>query len=254
LRWRKNPPTFQVDAPLAHATTINFVTIRQNLKHRLRLTDSRANWSLTRSLLHATFLIGLAGYVVLAGCETNTTPIPDAPAQPADGSFVSNNPADCLPAIMLRDQHGTTISLASLKGKLVLIDFIYTNCATACPALTSRFAQIANRLGGELGSKITMVSVTLDPEHDHPPQLLEYAKTHEASRDGWLLLTGKPEEIDAVLRLYQIKRERGPDGTIAHVATSFLIGPNGKQMRMYNAMEVAPATVIADIERALAQG
>jgi len=239
---------------LPHATTINFVTIRQNLKHRLGLTDSSANWSLTRSLLHATFLIGLAGYVVSAGCETNTAPISDAPAQSADGSFASNNPADCLPPIMLTDQHGRTISLASLKGNLVLIDFIYTNCATACPVLTSRFAQIARNLGGELGSKVTMVSVTLDPEHDHPLQLLEYAKTHEASRDGWLLLTGKPEDIDAVLRLYRIKRERESDGTIAHVATSFLIGPNGKQTRMYNAMDVAPATVIADIERALAKG
>lgn len=239
---------------LPHVTTISFVTICQNLKHRLRLIESRANWSLTRSLLPAIFLIGLAGFVVLAGCETNTAPISDAPAQSADGSFASNNPADCLPAITLTDQYGTTISLASLKGNLVLIDFIYTNCVTACPVLTSRFAQIADRLGGELGSKITMVSITLDPEHDRPPQLLEYAKTHEASRDGWLLLTGKPEDIEAVLRLYRIKRERESDGTIAHVATSFLIGPNGRQMRMYNAMDVAPATVIADIERALVKG
>jgi cytochrome oxidase Cu insertion factor (SCO1/SenC/PrrC family) len=68
------------------------------------------------------------------------------------------------------------------------------------------------------------------------------------------MLTGKPKDIDAVLRLYRLKREREPDGTIAHVATSFLIGPNGRQMRTYNAMEVAPATVIADIQRALAKG
>jgi protein SCO1/2 len=205
-------------------------------------------------LIRVVLAFGLAVFGAAAGCETNTAPIPDAPAQSADGSFASNNPTDCLPPIMLTDQHGTKISLASLKGKLVLIDFIYTSCATACPVLTSRFAQIASRLGGELGSKITMVSITLDPEHDHPPQLLEYAKTHEASRDGWLLLTGKPEEVDAVLSIYRIKRERESDGTIAHVATCFLIGPNGKQLRMYDAMEVAPATVVADIERALAKG
>jgi protein SCO1/2 len=120
--------------------------------------------------------------------------------------------------------------------------------------LTSRFAQIANRLGSKLGSQITIVSVTLDPEHDHPPQLLEYAKTHDADRKGWLLLTGKPEDIDAVLRIYRIKRERESDGTIAHVATSFLVGADGKQMRTYNAMEVAPNTVVGDIEHALANG
>jgi cytochrome oxidase Cu insertion factor (SCO1/SenC/PrrC family) len=99
-----------------------------------------------------------------------------------------------------------------------------------------------------------MVSITIDPEHDHPAQLFEYAKTHDANRRGWLLLTGKPEDIDAVLRRYQIKRERESDGTIAHVATSFLVDANGKQLRMYNAMEVAPATVIADVERALVKG
>jgi protein SCO1/2 len=205
-------------------------------------------------LIRIVLTFALAGFGAAAGCQTNTAPISDAPAQSTNGSFASSNPADCLPAITLIDQHGAAISLASLKGRLVLIDFIYANCATACPVLTSRFAQIANRLGAELGSRITMVSITLDPEHDHSRQLLDYAKTHDATRDGWLLLTGKPEDIDAVLRLYRLKREREPDGTIAHVATSFLVGPNGRQIRMYNAMEVAPATVISDIERALAKG
>lgn len=205
-------------------------------------------------LIRLVLALGLAGLCATASCETNTAPIPDAPAPSANGSFASNNHADCLPPITLIDQHGTTISLASLKGKPVLIDFIYANCATACPVLTSRFAQIANRLGGELGTKIIMVSISIDPEHDHPPQLLAYAKTHEANRDGWLLLTGNPQHIDAVLSLYRIKRDRESDGTIAHVASSFLIGSDGKQIRMYNAMEVAPTTVIADIERALANG
>ncbi len=205
-------------------------------------------------LVRIALTLALAGFGAASGCQTNTAPISDAPPQSANGSFASTNPADCLPAITLIDQHGAAISLASLKGKLVLIDFIYASCATACPVLTSRFAQIARRLSGKLGSQITMVSITLDPEHDHPAQLLDYAKTHDANRDGWRLLTGKPEDIDAVLRLYGIKRERAPDETIAHVATSFLIGPNGRQIRMYDAMEVAPATVIADIERALTKG
>jgi protein SCO1/2 len=205
-------------------------------------------------LIRVVLTFALIGFGAAAGCQTNTAPISDTASESASGSFASNNPADCLPAITLTNQHGAAISLTSLKGKLVLIDFIYTNCATACPVLTSRFAQIARKLGGELDSRITMVSITLDPEHDHPAQLLDYAKTHDASRDGWLLLTGKPEDIDAVLRLYRLKREREPDGTIAHVATSFLIGPDGHQVRMYNAMEVAPAAVIADIERALAKG
>ena len=207
--------------------------------------------SVSHALLRIALAIGIVGFAAALGCQTNSAPLPDTPAQSANGSFAPNNSADCLPAIGLIDQHGATVSLASLKGKPVLIDFIYANCATACPVLTSRFARIASKLGGDLGTKVTMVSVTLDPEHDRPAQLLDYARTHEADRDGWLFLTGKPADVDAVLRIYKLKREREPDGSIAHVATGFLVGPDGKQLRTYNAMEVAPDTVVADIDRAL---
>jgi cytochrome oxidase Cu insertion factor (SCO1/SenC/PrrC family) len=189
--------------------------------------------------------------MVAFGCETNSTPISDSSAQSSNGSFAPNNTADCLPAIDLINQRGAKVSLASLKGKPVLVDFIYANCATACPVLTARFAQIATRLGGELGAKVTMVSITIDPEHDYPAKLLDYAKTHDADRDGWLLLSGSPADVDAVLRVYRLKRQREPDGTIVHVTTSFLLGPDGRQQRIYNTIEVAPETVVGDIDGAL---
>ena len=205
--------------------------------------------SISQVLLRIAFALWLTTFIAAFGCETNTAPIPETPAQSSSGSFASSNAADCLPAIDLVDQHGATVSLATLKGKPVLIDFIYAKCATACPVLTSRFAQIAGRLGADLGTKVTMVSVTIDPEHDHPAQLLDYARTHNADRDGWLLLTGKPGDVDALLRIYRLKREREPDGTIAHVTTSFLVGADGRQIRMYDTMEVAPDTVVGDIDR-----
>jgi cytochrome oxidase Cu insertion factor (SCO1/SenC/PrrC family) len=216
---------------------------------------ARSRSSITLALVRIAFALGLIGSTAF-GCDSNTAPIPDVPAQSSNessnGSFASNNTADCLPAIDLTDQHGAKVSLAALKGKPVLIDFIYANCATACPVLTARFAQIAGKLGGDLGTHATMVSITIDPEHDHPTQLLDYARTHNADRDGWLLLTGTPADIEAVLHIYQLKREREPDGTIAHVTTSFLVGADGRQIRMYDTMEVAPSTVVGDIAAALA--
>jgi cytochrome oxidase Cu insertion factor (SCO1/SenC/PrrC family) len=210
------------------------------------------------ALLRIAFAFGLIACVASFGCNSNTAPLPDTPAQSSNampfGSFAPNNQADCLPAINLVDQHGKTVSLAALKGKPVLIDFIYANCATACPVLTARFVQIAGKLGSALGAKVTMVSITIDPEHDHPAQLLDYARTHNADRNGWLLLTGTPTDIETVLRIYRLKREREADGTIAHVTTSFLLGADGRQMRMYDTMEVAPATVVSDIDHTLPQG
>jgi protein SCO1 len=206
-----------------------------------------------RTLVRIALALAL-GATTMFGCNANTTPISAAPAEPSNGSFKANNMADCLPAIGLVDQHGAPISLAALKGKPVLIDFIYTACASACPLLTARFARIADKLGGELGTRVTMVSITIDPEHDHPAQLLAYAKTHKAAHPGWLLLTGKPANVAAVMKAYGLKRKIEPDGTIDHVTTSYLVGGDGKQIRMYDTLDVAPATVVGDINRALAHG
>jgi cytochrome oxidase Cu insertion factor (SCO1/SenC/PrrC family) len=188
-----------------------------------------------------------------AGCGKNTTPIAASPAEYNSGSYPATNNTDCLPDIKLTNQHSQQISLASLKGKPVLIDFIYANCATACPLLTSKFAAIAKVLGPQLGTKVTMVSITIDPEHDHPADLLKYAQTHAADYKGWLFLTGKPSDIDNVLSIFGLRRERASDGSIAHVATGFLIGADGKQARLYDALDVAPKTVAADVDRASAR-
>jgi cytochrome oxidase Cu insertion factor (SCO1/SenC/PrrC family) len=242
-----------------------FVRIRMKYRSKMsaammrsaRRFAARPKRLIVQTPIRLAFAIALLG-ITAFGCDSNTAPIPDEPAQsssgPSNGSFASSNDADCLPTIALVDQHGAKVSLAALKGKPVLIDFIYANCDSACPLMTARFAQIAGRLGSNLGTKVTMVSITIDPEHDHPAQLLDYAKTHAADRDGWLLLTGKPADIDAVLHIYGLKREREADGSVAHVTTSFLVGPNGRQIRMYATLEVTPDTVVGDIDRALPKG
>ena len=173
-------------------------------------------------------------------------PVP-APEVNPGGSFAATNTADCLPDINLVDQYGRAVPLVSLKGRPVLIDFFYATCPNVCPRLTAKFASIANRLGSELGSKVTIVSITLDPENDHPGNLLKYARTHEADRAGWVFLTGKPEQIDAVLKIFHLKRERDKNGMIKHVAMGFLLGPDGHQLRIYDALDVQPTTVVADI-------
>ncbi len=200
-----------------------------------------------RTLACSLLLIALAAF---PACEKNTAPVPAPEVNPAV-SYAATNTADCLPDINLVDQYGRATSLASLKGRPVLIDFFYATCPNVCPMLTAKFASIANRLGSELGSKVTILSITLDPENDHPGDLLKYARTHEAERAGWIFLTGKPGQIDAVLKIFRLKRERDKSGMIMHVAMGFLLGPDGHQLRIYNALDVPPTTVVADIGHAL---
>lgn len=185
-----------------------------------------------------TATLALVLMLALAGCGRRE----------ATGDYPAANGVDCLPNIALQDQNGKTVTLASLKGKPVLIDFIYTTCGSTCPTLTLKMSKVAGELGPELGQKVTIVSLTLDPEHDTPSELLKYSIGMGASSKGWLFLTGKPAQIDQVLALFKLVRTRESDGSITHATSAFLLGPNGRQVRQYNALDVAPETVAADVK------
>jgi cytochrome oxidase Cu insertion factor (SCO1/SenC/PrrC family) len=96
---------------------------------------------------------------------------------------------------------------------------------------------------------VTIVSITLDPEHDGPAQLAAYAKSQSADNNGWLFLTGKPADIDQVLAAFKLRRMRESDGSIMHSVSAFLLGPDGHQIRQYNALDVSAKAVAADIGR-----
>jgi protein SCO1/2 len=185
-------------------------------------------------------IISLAAVLTLTGCGDRE----------ARGDYPAANGNNCLPDVSLVDQHGSVVSLASLKGKPVLIDFIYTSCASTCPMLTAKMTAIAHALGPALGADVRLVSLTLDPEHDSAAELAKYAKSHDASENGWLFLTGPPEKVDQVLALFKLRRMREGDGSITHSVSAFLLGPDGHQVRQYNALEVSPQAVVDDVDSA----
>jgi len=182
-------------------------------------------------------IVTLAALLALSACRAPDT----------KGDYPAVNENNCLPDVGLTDQHGSAVSLASLKGTPVLIDFIYCSCTSTCPLLTAKMAAIAHQLGPALGPDVRIVSITLDPEHDHPAELAKYAQDHDANLSGWIFLTGRPAQIDQVLALFKLGRMRESDGSITHSIAAFLLGPDGHQVRQYNALDVSPQAVVADI-------
>jgi protein SCO1 len=88
-----------------------------------------------------------------------------------------------------------------IKGKIVIISFIFTRCTDMCPITTARLAQIEEKLGDSVGRDIFIYSITVDPEHDTPEQLKNYAEAFNAG-PGWKFLGGKLADIKAInLRL-----------------------------------------------------
>jgi protein SCO1/2 len=198
-----------------------------------------------RRFLIVSLLCG-AGVLGLAGCDRETAD--------NSGDYAATNRADCLPDITLLDQNAHSVSLASLKGKPVLVDFIYTSCAGPCPMLTAKLASVAKLLGARMGATVELVSITLDPEHDHPAELRQYAEKQGANGRGWLFLTGTPAQIERVLAAFGLRRVREPDGSVTHNVATFLLGPDGIQLRQYNGLTVKPEAVASDIESARTRG
>jgi protein SCO1/2 len=96
------------------------------------------------------------------------------------------------PGYTLTDQRGEPVSAADLRGRVVLYDFIYTNCTTMCPAMTARMLEVQRGLEekGWLGDEVMLVSITFDPERDTPARMAEEARAVNADPGGWLWLTG----------------------------------------------------------------
>jgi protein SCO1 len=194
----------------------------------------------------AFLLVAVMAALSAAGCRQQVAHIDEK------GGFAMSDFSDCLPDITLIDQHGQKISLSSLRGKPVLFDFIYTSCPGPCLLLTSLMKSIAIQLGPALGKEARIVSVTVDPEHDHPEQLLAYAKEFRADVKGWSFLTGTPKQIDEVMARFNLFRGREADGTVDHVLEFFLVGANGHALLQYIGDKAAPERVASDMARAAA--
>jgi protein SCO1/2 len=161
-----------------------------------------------------------------------------------------------LPNVSVIDDHGRPVSLSSLKGKVVLLDFIHIGCPGVCATLVSKFGEVADSLKPELGSKVILLSVTNDPEHDRPDQLLALARSSDADLDGWLFVTGKPTDVARVIKAFGVNNERMPDGSPAHITQVFLLGTDGQKKREYRGMLMKPQAVVSQIRDAMtrAQG
>jgi protein SCO1 len=159
-----------------------------------------------------------------------------------------------LPEVTLVDQNGKSVVLSSLKGKPLLVDFIYTSCPGPCRTLTQNMERIAAKLGPELGFQVTFVSISIDPEHEGPPQMLKYAKSLDADRPGWLFLSGGPGDVDSALAAFHIKRQRTPDGDIEHVEEVVLVDASGRAFKVYKGDVLHPDSVLADLHDAAGRG
>ncbi len=136
-----------------------------------------------------------------------------------------------IPDVTLVDQDGERVRFQDLlnSGKPVLMDFIYATCTTICPVMSAGFASFQRRMGDGVADKATLVSISIDPDHDSPPVMREYLKRYGA-KPGWNFLTGKYDDILSVMRSFDAYVENKMD----HFPLTLVRAPGSDEwVRMY---------------------
>jgi protein SCO1/2 len=134
-----------------------------------------------------------------------------------------------VPDFTLTDQAGHNIGLSQLAGKVLVSSFIYTRCPLPnyCFRLSNNLGRLQKRFADRMGRDLVLLSVTMDPVHDKPEVLAEYASTWKADARSWHFLTGPEPEVKKVCRRFGVNF--WPDeGTLTHSLHTIVIDRQGK--------------------------
>ena len=144
---------------------------------------------------------------------------------------------DPAPDFSLTDQDGKTVTLQSLRGTVLLLDFVYTHCMGPCPILTSKHVELQRALPPDARARTRFVSITLDPANDTPEALGRYARERGADLSDWSFLTGPEPDVADVVRRFGVGTLRTPDGAIDHVVATFVVDADGKIAKRFLGLE-----------------
>ena len=148
------------------------------------------------------------------------------------------------------NQLGKKVSLDSLKGKILVINFFFTRCPAVCPGLSKSMKKLQDSYANSKDSIVQFISVSIDPVHDSVPQLRNYADKFTFNHDSWWFVTGDRKEIYD-FALQEIKAsiaDTEVDSAFIHTENFFLLDRERVVRGWYNGFDtLKQAQLVKDI-------
>ena len=145
---------------------------------------------------------------------------------PVAGTDLGGGPA---PDFALQDAlTGQSLALTSLRGKAVVLTFLYTQCPDSCPLTAELLRATQGALGAD-AARVELVAVSVDPDRDTPQAVRAFTDAHRLTT-SWHYLIGRREQLAPVWSAYGVRAE--PDqgaSTVTHSDALFLIDPEGRE-------------------------
>ena len=149
-----------------------------------------------------------------------------------------------VPEFALTDQNGDEVTMADLRGKIWIADFIFTRCAGPCTLMTARMLEMQKALVKT--PEVKLVSVTVDPAYDTPEVLKAYAEANFADPNRWKFLTGEKEVIEKLVTEGFMQHLAEENGEPVHGTMFLLVDGQGmvRSARMLEDPELIPKVLM----------
>jgi len=165
------------------------------------------------------------------------------------------------PDITLQSHEGKEFKFSQIRGKVLVVSYIYTNCPDICHTISAKLNVFKNNLKKNgLKDKVFFVSITMDPERDTKEALKHHAEMMNLDLTNWVFLTGDEESIKSTIKVAGVEAFRGPienspEGepsyTIAHLDRISLVDKDGRIRKHYKGTTFDMDELLGDMKSLL---
>jgi protein SCO1/2 len=198
-------------------------------------------------------LIGL--FLVMVFAVVPAIFVPTLMCRPADPQIDDFGE---LPAFTLTDERGQPFTKDALLGHITIVSFIFTRCDSICPVTSMKMSTIQEQTF-DLGAKIKLLSISIDPSYDTPERLAAYATRFHADPTRWRFATGDDRAVRTLVE-QSFQQNMQVDGrsasgapNIAHTGYFALVDANGHMRQSYDSKELPHLDELVRAARFLAR-
>jgi protein SCO1/2 len=187
--------------------------------------------------------------LLAAGCGSSSAKQAQAPPQPkqafAGGELDPPRPA---PKLSLHDASGRQFTLSKLRGRYVLVTFLYTHCPDVCPLIVGNLRTAQNQLGAKAGD-LRIVAVSVDPRGDTAGSVNAFLRAHDMTGRMKYLIGSRPE-LERVWAAWYVLSQASPKKTnpdfVEHSAMVYAVDADGKIAALYPP-SFSPGEIVHDV-------
>ncbi|HEV7349945.1 SCO family protein [Telluribacter sp.] len=208
----------------------------------------------------ATGLAGVFLTAMVAGCGTSEKKLPilgerDTVTKTVNGKEVVDTVYHTIPPFAFVNQYGDTVTQKDVEGKIYVTDFFFTSCPTICPVMKKQMIKVYEEI--KSNPDVMILSHSIDPVHDTPEVLREYAQDLGVTGRQWQFVTGPKEKIYEIGQgsyMVTANEDSTAQGGYIHSGAFILVDQQKRVRGMYDGTtEEGTQKLIQDIKVLLAE-